>query len=100
MRQAVIELLKLGPLPSEEEAEVEQLKVYRKYFDMLTMSVTDEEAATLVTLFGPDTCFGGAWKLLHLIESAPNWSIEDYHGDPNNEMIILMKKRAENSRLP
>lgn len=33
--------------------------------------VTPEEAAALATCFGPDDCYGVAWTLLHLIETAP-----------------------------
>jgi hypothetical protein len=33
--------------------------------------VTEEEATLLLNSFGRDECFGLAWALLHLIESAP-----------------------------
>ena len=33
--------------------------------------VTDDEAAALAQLFGPGDCFGLAWTLVHLVESAP-----------------------------
>ena len=33
--------------------------------------MTDEEAKLLLGSFGPDDCFGLAWTLLHLIETAP-----------------------------
>ncbi|MDX2851185.1 hypothetical protein [Actinacidiphila glaucinigra] len=34
--------------------------------------MTDEEAHALAGCFGDDECFGVAWVLLHLIETAPH----------------------------
>ncbi|HEX9412867.1 MAG TPA: hypothetical protein VF916_05140, partial [Ktedonobacterales bacterium] len=77
MRQVVQELATLGPLPGSEEATEEQLHHYQELLAALTPPATDQEARILVTLFGPDECFGLAWTLLHLIESAPGWPLPD-----------------------
>ena len=71
MRQQVIELEKLGPLPSSDVAFRDNLQdLLHKYCDLIESierPVTDEEAKVLVGIFGPDD----------LIESAPGWPLED-----------------------
>src|SRR5258708_8731306 len=81
MRQAVQELATLVPLPGSEEPTEEQLHHYQELLAALTPPATDQEARILVTLFGPDECFGLAWTLLHLIESAPGWPLPDLLAD-------------------
>ena len=71
MRKEVQELLNLGPLPDCETAEEEKLKMYESPLSSVTPPVSDAEARSLVHLFGPDECYGLAWTLLHLIETAP-----------------------------
>ena len=77
MRQAVLELGKLGPLPPSDQAVRENLQDLVEKYEKLIMSIekpiTDEEARVLVKVFGPDDCFGLVWPLVHLIESAPGW---------------------------
>ena len=41
------------------------------------MRISDAEVRSLVHLFGPDECYGLAWTLLHLIETAPGWPLHD-----------------------
>lgn len=80
IRKEVEELSRLGPLPSEEESIAnpsDLLDRYEQLFASIEKPVTDEEAAVLVGIFGVDDCFGGAWTLAHLIETAPTWSAED-----------------------
>ena len=45
-------------------------------------------------MFGPDDCFGAAWTLLHLIETAPNWPQEPLE-DNGNEWLQMLNRRAE-----
>ena len=97
MRQAVRELVALGPLP-DEEAEEELIKRYEEPLLRITEPVTDEEARALVGLFGPDDCYGLAWTLLHLIETAPNWALEECLQDDGNEWIRWLRQRVENAR--
>ena len=77
VRDQVRDLRKLGPLPAEREASVEQLKAYEVLLHAITKPLTDEEARSLACLFGPDECFGLAWTLLHLVEAAPGWPLRD-----------------------
>jgi hypothetical protein len=48
-----------------------------------------------VHLFGPDDCYGVAWTLLHLIESAPGWPLHDCLQDIRNEWTERLRLRAE-----
>ncbi len=94
IRKHVSELVKLGPLPSSE-AEIDQIGVYEELLASITSPVTDEEAISLVKMFGPDDCYGLAWTLLHLIETAPNWPIKEcLPGD--NEWVNLLRTRTAN----
>ena len=77
MRKEVQELTNLGPLPDCEAVEEEQLKRYESLLSSITPPVSDAEARSLVPLFGPDECYGLAWTLLHLIETAPGWPLRD-----------------------
>lgn len=70
MRDEVIELARLGVLPSEE-ADEDSIRTFEEQLMKIHQPVSDEEAAVLIQLFGPDDCFGLGWQLLHLIESAP-----------------------------
>jgi hypothetical protein len=95
MRQEVQALVSLGPLPDCETATEEQLKTYESLLSSLTPPVSDTEARSLVRLFGPDECYGLAWSLLHLIESAPGWPLQDCLKDSSNEWTARLRLRAK-----
>lgn len=101
MRQKIEELVKLGPLPSEEHANAEDLERFERMLkdikqDAAQSSWTNDEVKALVSLFGPGECFGGAWTLLHLIESAPGWPIEDCLVDTSNKWVRRLNRRSKN----
>src|SRR5215470_20003655 len=103
MRETIAELVRLGPLPSEDQADDEYLKCFEETLkevvqDAKQQPLTNEEAKALVGLFGPDECFGGAWTLLHLVESAPGWPIEECLQDTRKEWVARLKRRVENAR--
>jgi len=57
--------------------------------------VNDEEAALLIECFGPDDCYGLAWALLHLIESAPGGiPLRSKPSPSSNEWIQLLWERS------
>ena len=95
MRKEVQELVRLGPLPDCETVEEEQLKTYEGLLSRVTPPVSDEEAKSLVRLLGPDECYGLAWTLLHLIETAPGWPLHDCLTDASNEWTERLRLRAE-----
>jgi hypothetical protein len=88
-------LISLGPLPSEQVATVEQLRQFEAALVAVVPPLSDEEAVALLTLFGSDGCFGLAWTLVHLVESAPGWPLADCVTNPTSLEIALLKERAE-----
>ena len=73
MRVEIEGLIALGVLPPESSAAAEiELReaLIRKVVPPLTLA----EAKALAGILGPDNCFGLAWSVVHLIESAPSWS--------------------------
>jgi hypothetical protein len=101
MRQEVIELGKLGPLPSSVVALRDNLSDLIIQYERLIISIrkplTDEEARVLTRMFGPDDGYGLAWILLGLIESAPGWPLWDTLQDSDNEWIELLRQRLRNA---
>ena len=71
IRAVVQQFLNLGPLP-DTDAPVERIERHQFALEKIGRPVSDEEAALLVNCFGPDDCYGLAWSLLHLVESAPS----------------------------
>jgi hypothetical protein len=94
LRAAIKELEKLGPLPSEDEAEVAQLERIEELYRAIAKPLTDDEARVLFELFGPDGCFGIASSFMHLIETAPGWPLKDCFQTLNNEWKIELRNRA------
>ncbi|MEU9144909.1 hypothetical protein [Streptomyces sp. NPDC048349] len=76
IRPQVSDFIALGKLPSErgepDEALEEAVDRAGELLDRIERPVTDEEAHLLAECFGEDLCFGLAWNLLHLIETAPS----------------------------
>jgi hypothetical protein len=99
MRELIRKLVALGPLPDEDAATEEQLETLEKYLSGIEKPVSDEEAEALAKLFGPDNCYGLAWTLLHLIETAPGWPLRQCFVDVSNEWIKRLRERAERSGL-
>jgi hypothetical protein len=96
MAQFPVDQLKhLGPLPScnDEEADIE---AYERLLSQVVRPVSDEEAKILLSLFGPDDCYGMAWTLVHLIETAPHWPLRELLSDETNEWMRLLRLRASN----
>ena len=104
MRPEVIELEKLGPLPSFDVVLRDTLdNLVERYEELITFvesPVTDDEARVLVKLFSPDDCFGLDWTLVTLVESAPGWPIPDCLENTSNSWIRLLRQRLRNSGFP
>ena len=94
VRAEVKELEKLGPLPSEDEAEVAQLERIEELYRAIEKPLTDDEARVLVELFGPDGCYGVASSFMHLIETAPGWPLKECFQQLNNEWKVELRNRA------
>ena len=101
VRSEVEELRKMGPLPSEKESIEDPSPLLEKYQHLLLSierPVTDDEADVLAGVFGVDDCFGLAWTLAHLIETAPNWSAETYPNAAENEWVNRLRDREKRWR--
>ncbi|MDQ0991338.1 hypothetical protein [Streptomyces sp. V3I7] len=70
MRAEVQTFVADGLLPDDDGDEGEIERRVRQ-LEAIRRPVTTEEAHALATCFGPDDCFGVAWSLVHLIETAP-----------------------------
>jgi hypothetical protein len=103
MRKEVTELEKMGALPhfqlilDNPEGEA-LLKKYEELITSIQPPVTDDEARVLVGVLGPGDCFGVEWALIHLIETAPGWPLEDCLVDTDSQGVESLKQRVENSR--
>lgn len=101
MRHQVIELAKLGPLPSSDVAVRESLDQlvdnYARLIGAVEKPISDDEARVLVRILGPDDCFGLMWALIQLIETAPGWPLADCIETVHSEGVRLLKVRAENA---
>jgi len=94
VRPEIQALEKLGPLPSESEAEAAQLERIEQLYRAITRPITDDEARVMFGLFGPDACYGLAYAFMHLIETAPGWPLEDCLQQPNNAWVTTLRNRA------
>ena len=98
MQSAVEELVRLGPLPGSTNPDVAQLERFQSALEKVKQPVSDDDARALVRLFGPDDCFGLAWTLRHLIETAPNWPLMDCLVGSDNEWVDRLRMSIENKR--
>jgi hypothetical protein len=94
MRDQIKQLGELGPLPDDRATDDEKLLKQEKLLGSIKAPVTDDEARVLVTLFGPDDCFGMAWTLLHLVETAPGWPLVDALVNLDNQWIKRLRDSA------
>ena len=96
VRGSVNKLVRLGPLPDADSSSPERIQEYQSVLERISPPLTDEEARLLVPLFGTGDCFGLAWTLLHLIESAPSPAIDSPPSSSDNEWIRRLWSRAQN----
>jgi hypothetical protein len=102
LRPEVARLLDMGPLPDSATAATNstRLETSQRLIDGIEKPVSDEEARQLAALFGPDDCFGLAWSLVRLIESAPGWPPVDLPPNADNEWMKLLADRARRGADP
>lgn len=96
MRVCVSQLVDLGPLPDEEVAEVAQLQAFEFALAQVERPITGEEALALLSIFPSDdsSCFGLAWSVLHLVETAPGWPLAQARLHATNPWVRTMLQRA------
>jgi hypothetical protein len=93
MRPEVLTFVADGPLP-DWDAEEEEIDRRVTQLEAISKPVTGEEAAALVTCFGPDDCYGVAWTLLHLIETGSNPVLKTKPAPDANEWHHRLYDRA------
>lgn len=96
MRTAVIELVALGRLPDEATASVPVLQSFERALQELEPPLSDEEALALLSVFplGEASCFGLAWSIVHLVESAPGWPMPQARLQGSNPWVKSLLERA------
>ena len=98
MQTAIEQLKQLGPLPAESTDDVALIQRWQDIVERVATPVDVPEAEILSTLFGSDDCFGAAWSLVHLIETASDLTDEYLIQLPPNEWIDLLRIRRENAK--
>jgi hypothetical protein len=94
IRKEVEEFVALGPLPDESASEA-LITEHQVSLQRIKKPVADEEAALLVKSFGSDDCYGLAWTLVHLIESAPGGAgLMSKPTDADNEWVRRLWARS------
>jgi hypothetical protein len=96
MRPAVTQLVGKGRLPSSNSA-IPVIREWQEALEKIERPVSDSEAAALLGLFptNDDECYGIAWTLLHLVESAPNWPLQDCLQDRTNPWVARLRQAAK-----
>lgn len=90
IRPEIRRLVEMGPFPSSDDAEAEDLSRREAALKAIRPPVTQEEASELTRCFGPDEYFGLAWSLLHIIETAPARPILDQAIIDRSEWIRMV----------
>jgi hypothetical protein len=99
MQTCIKQLLELGKFPTADESVSdpegqEHIEKIERLIREINCPISNEEALALSKIFGDDGYFGLAQTLMHIIESAPDWPIQEIFKDSDNEWIRLLKHRA------
>lgn len=97
MRPEVLEFISVAPLPLES-AEPAEIARAETLLGAITAPVSDEEAELLVQCFGEDECFGLAWSLVHLVETAPTFEVAEPLEGGDHPWMIVLYQRVLNAR--
>jgi hypothetical protein len=97
MRPALQSFMADGPLPAESVEEVAVVQRRQDQLMAIEMPISPAEAHALAGCFGSDGCFGMAWTLLHLIESAApsHLPFDSKPGPEANEWHLLLWERQD-----
>ena len=95
MRVSITQLVALGQLPSELGASAPKIEEFEHLIQQIEAPLTKAEALALLSVFGQDDCFGLAWSLLHLVETAPGWPYPEANLRAANPWVKRMLERAK-----
>jgi len=96
MRTEVQRLAALGRLPSES-APPEAIAGREVLVRAIAGPLDLNEAKALAQILGDDNCFGLAWSVLHLIETAPGWDLKHIPSG-SSPWLATMRARIFNAR--
>lgn len=100
-KEILAELATLGRLPTDDEAFPDDAALVDRWaylLGQLSKPISDSEAGFLASCFPVDDsdCYGVAWALVHLIESAQGWPIEDaLDRAPSYWRAVLLSTRSK-----
>ena len=92
-----MKLVDNGPLP-DSDADEKTIVRAEHLLAAVVPPITAAEAVLLVELFGQDECYGLAWTLLHLIETAPRSPLQAPPGAGSNEWKLRLWNRSTRRR--
>lgn len=97
VRQPITDILATGQLPDLHNSTYDEIQRAEDLLNQMEKEkpVTGEKAAALVTVFGPDDCFGLAWTLLHIMETAPGVGADEYLAHSDNYWVHMLRNRRE-----
>ncbi|ADV62992.1 hypothetical protein Isop_2418 [Isosphaera pallida ATCC 43644] len=95
MRPEIHQLVGKGRLPSSTSS-IPIIEEWQTALEKIKPPLSDEEAVALSKLFpnSEDECFGLAWTLVHLVETAPSWPIQACLQDKSNPWIVRLRQAA------
>lgn len=93
MQNAVRSLISLGPLPASSDADQEHLRQVEAALAAVRTPLSQAEAEALLPVFGSDECFGLAWSLLHIVETAPDIVNVLANAGPGNLWVNTLRER-------
>ena len=100
VRKEVADFVAMGPLPAEDDPASDEHDLQRREHALKAIRppVNEDEAVALLECFGPDNCFGLAWTLLHLIETAPDTPVHFKPPEPANEWVRGLWERWQRGK--
>ena len=97
MRTEVLELVSLGRLPEDATATLPEVQSFEIALQKIKPPVSNEEALALLSVLpvGQASCFGLAWSIVHLVETATGWPLPQARVQTANPWVRSMLERAE-----
>ena len=95
MQSVGLALTKLDGLPCREDVHDDWFAKFQGYLSEIEKPVSNEEAVELAKMPGPDDCFGMAWGLIHAIETAPGWPLEEAISEVNETWKNIFRDRCK-----
>lgn len=93
IREAVTHFASLGPLDGVKLTD-EKIDQLEKSLEKIIVPISNEEANILLASFGTDDCFGLAWSLIHIIETADKCPVKIKPIGESNEWVHLLWQRS------